>query len=138
MSLHGHSIGIDALAGSIAYKHVLEPGVSNLGTIKDRGFYLVTAAVDRLDMLKPLTRENVGDIRLSGQVIYTGLSSMQVVVKTEKVGPGDAEETIMLGIISDPHSSISLMMSRPIYDGMPRRFYSQIKTYQPFNLGNGR
>ena len=71
--------------------------MSNLGTIKDRGFYLVTAAVDRLDMLKPLTRENVGDIRLSGQVIYTGSSSMEVVVKMEKVGPVDAEETIMLG-----------------------------------------
>lgn len=73
--------------------------MSNLGAIKDRGFYLVTAAVDRLDMLKPLTRENVGDIRLSGQVIYTGLSSLEVVVKMEKIGPGDAEETIMLGMI---------------------------------------
>jgi len=112
--------------------------VSNLGAIKDRGFYFVTAAVDRLDMLKPLTREHVGDIRLSGQVIYTGSSSMEVVVKMEKVGPGDAEETIMLGISFGSPSSIPLMTSRPVYNGMPRCAYSQVKTYQPFNRGDRR
>jgi hypothetical protein len=99
---------------------------------------LVTAAVDRIDMLKPLTPENVGDIRLSGQVIYTGLSSMEVVVKMEKVGPGDAEETIMLGMIIGTPFSILLMMSRSIYNGMPRCFYSQVKACQPLNIGDGR
>ena len=118
------SIGLDALAGSIAYKHILEPGVSNLGAIKDRGFYLVTAAVDRIDMLKPLTPENVGDIRLSGQVIYTGSSSMEVVVKMETIGPSDAEETIMLGMTFNLPFSIPLIMFRPVYNGVPRCFYS--------------
>lgn len=87
-------------------------------------------------MLKPLTPENVGDIRLSGQVIYTGVSSMEVVVRMEKVGPGDAEETIMLGMIFGPPSSTPLMMSRPIYNGMSRCVYSQVTTHQPFNLGD--
>lgn len=89
-------------------------------------------------MLKPLTAEHVGDIRLSGQVIYTGLSSMEVVVKMEKVEPGDAEETIMLGMIFATPFSIPLTMYRPIYNGMPRCFYSQVKACQPLNIGDGR
>lgn len=75
-------------------------------------------------MLKPLTPENVGDIRLSGQVIFTGSSSMEVVVKMEKIGPGDDEETIMLGMTFSLPSSIPLIMVRSVYDGMPRCFYS--------------
>jgi acyl-coenzyme A thioesterase 9 len=38
---------LDSLAGSIAYKHLLGPAVQNLGTIQQRGFYIVTASVDR-------------------------------------------------------------------------------------------
>ena len=38
---------LDALAGSIAYKHVLGPGVNMLGSMQERGFFIVTAAVDR-------------------------------------------------------------------------------------------
>lgn len=38
---------LDTLAGSIAYKHMLGPGVNRLGSIQDRGFYIVTASVDR-------------------------------------------------------------------------------------------
>lgn len=40
---------LDALAGSIAYKHVLGPSVPDLvsGGPSSRGFYLVTASVDR-------------------------------------------------------------------------------------------
>jgi len=89
-------------------------------------------------MLKPLIRENVGDIRLSGQVIYTGLSSMEVVVKMEKVGPGDAEETIMLGMIFGSPSSTTLTTFRSIYNGMPRCVYRHVKTCKPFNFGDGR
>lgn len=37
---------LDSLAGSIGYKHVLEPGVE-FGSMKERGFFIVTAAVDR-------------------------------------------------------------------------------------------
>ena len=36
---------LDSLAGSIAYKHMLEPGVNEMPT--DRNFYIVTASVDR-------------------------------------------------------------------------------------------
>ena len=37
----------DSLAGSIAYKHMLGPSVQTLGRIQERGFYIVTASVDR-------------------------------------------------------------------------------------------
>ncbi|KAF5332044.1 hypothetical protein D9758_016557 [Tetrapyrgos nigripes] len=90
---------LDSLAGSIAYKHMLGPGIESVGNTKEVGFYIVTAAVERLDMLGPL---NPRDVRLSGQVIYTGSSSMEVVVKMETL-PGKAdekEETILLGRFS--------------------------------------
>ncbi len=38
---------LDSLAGSIAYKHMLGPKVETLGRIHERGFYIVTASVDR-------------------------------------------------------------------------------------------
>jgi acyl-coenzyme A thioesterase 9 len=38
---------LDSLAGSISYKHMLGPGVQTLGGIQERGFYIVTASVDR-------------------------------------------------------------------------------------------
>ncbi|PVG02136.1 Thioesterase/thiol ester dehydrase-isomerase [Serendipita vermifera] len=89
---------LDALAGGVAYKHLMEPGVTQLrGGTNERGFYVVTASVERLDMLTPLTPKNVKDLRLSGQVIYTGKSSMEVVVKMEALGHNNSEETIMLG-----------------------------------------
>ena len=37
------------------------------------------------------------DLRLSGQVIYTGLSSMEVAVKMESIGMGKSDETVLLG-----------------------------------------
>ncbi|KAH8115124.1 Thioesterase/thiol ester dehydrase-isomerase [Phellopilus nigrolimitatus] len=89
---------LDSLAGSIAYKHMLGPGVETLGRVQERGFYIVTAAVDRLDMLAPL--HPVRDLRLSGHVIYTGRSSMEIAVKMEALGPDGHELTIMLGRFS--------------------------------------
>lgn len=41
---------LDSLAGSIAYKHMLGP-VQSVGNLKKRGFYLVTASVDRFVLL---------------------------------------------------------------------------------------
>ena len=38
---------LDSLSGSISYKHMLGPHVETLGKIKERGFYIVTAAADR-------------------------------------------------------------------------------------------
>ena len=102
---------LDSLAGSIAYKHVLGPKVSALP--RDAGFYIVTASVERsapilglvsgpntdichrLDMLAPLYP--VRDMRLSGQVIHTGKSSMEVAVRMEAIEKDGQEETIMLG-----------------------------------------
>jgi acyl-coenzyme A thioesterase 9 len=110
---------LDSLAGSIGYKHLLGPAVEKLGSIEQRGFYIVTASVDRyvlqmilikfklyklsqwrLDMLAPLNP--VRDLRLSGQVIYTGRSSMEVAVRMEAMGNNDSEETIMLGMEFQP------------------------------------
>ncbi|KAF7297175.1 hypothetical protein MIND_00950600 [Mycena indigotica] len=88
---------LDSLAGSISYKHMLGPGVESLGSIEERGFYIVTASVDRLDMLSPLNPSC--DLRLSGQVIYTGKSSMEVAVKMEAIGNGP-DETVLLGRFS--------------------------------------
>lgn len=55
-------------------------------------------------MLAPLNP--LRDLRLSGQVIYTGRSSMEVAVKMEAVGPesGSSEEladqTVLIGLSS--------------------------------------
>ncbi|KDR74111.1 hypothetical protein GALMADRAFT_250901 [Galerina marginata CBS 339.88] len=89
---------LDSLAGSIAYKHMLGPGVLSVGRIEDHGFYIVTASVDRLDMLSPLNPAR--DLRLSGQVIYTGHSSMEVAVKMEHIGMGQPDDTVLIGRFS--------------------------------------
>ncbi|KAJ2915336.1 hypothetical protein MD484_g5070, partial [Candolleomyces efflorescens] len=88
----------DSLAGSVAYKHMLGPSVKTVGSIEDRGFYIVTASVDRLDMLSPLNPKR--DLRLSGLVIYTGRSSMEVVLKMESIGGGQPDEPVMIGRFS--------------------------------------
>lgn len=49
----------------------------------------------RLDMLAPLNPSR--DLRISGQVIYTGRSSMEVAVKMETFGIGQSDETVLLG-----------------------------------------
>ena len=55
--------------------------------------------INRLDMLAPLYP--VRDLRLSGQVIHVGRSSMEIAVRMEALEPGhkDGEEgkTVMLG-----------------------------------------
>ncbi|KAF8598813.1 Thioesterase/thiol ester dehydrase-isomerase, partial [Ceratobasidium sp. AG-I] len=95
---------LDALAGSIAYKHVLGPSVPDLasGGPSSRGFYLVTASVDRLDMLQSFSlAKHPSDIRLSGQVIYVGRSSIECAVRMEQLGNhGRTEQTVMLGRFS--------------------------------------
>ncbi|KAG8679462.1 hypothetical protein FRC09_018954, partial [Ceratobasidium sp. 395] len=95
---------LDALAGSIAYKHVLGPSVPDLGSVgpASRGFYLVTASVDRLDMLQAFSlSKQPSDIRLSGQVIYVGRSSIECAVRMEQLcDHGRTEKTVMLGRFS--------------------------------------
>ncbi|EJD38364.1 Thioesterase/thiol ester dehydrase-isomerase [Auricularia subglabra TFB-10046 SS5] len=92
---------LDSLAGSIAYKHILGKDVHTLGRIEDRGLYVVTAAVDRLDMLQPLAAwKHVADLRLSGNVIYTGRSSMEIAVKMEALHADQEPVTDMIGRFS--------------------------------------
>ncbi|GAB5592251.1 hypothetical protein Unana1_07151 [Umbelopsis nana] len=66
---------LDALAGAIAYKHVDNSPEAPPVTI-------VTASVDRLDLLLPNQPE---DLRLSGHVAYVGKSSMEIFIKVEKI-----------------------------------------------------
>lgn len=46
-------------------------------------------------MMSPLNPSR--DLRLSGHVIYTGRSSMEVAVKMESIGMGQPDETVLLG-----------------------------------------
>ncbi|EKM52603.1 uncharacterized protein PHACADRAFT_261141 [Phanerochaete carnosa HHB-10118-sp] len=85
---------LDSLAGAIAYKHMLGP-VERLTNEQDLPFYLVTASVDRLDVLADLSV--VRDLRLSGQVIHVGRSSVEVAVRMEALNADGTEETVMLG-----------------------------------------
>ncbi|PIL25877.1 transporter [Ganoderma sinense ZZ0214-1] len=102
---------LDSLAGSIAYKHVLGPDAAALPT--NAGFYIVTASVERLDMLASLYP--VRDMRLSGQVIHTGKSSMEVAVRMQALDKDGGEETIMLGrfcmVCRDAHTNRSTQVN---------------------------
>lgn len=70
---------LDSLAGGISYQHALggRPGEVSAP------IYIVTASVDRLDLLAPLTAD--ANYRLSGHVIYVGSSSMEVFVSIEQL-----------------------------------------------------
>lgn len=60
----------------------------------------VLTVVLRLDMLAPLYPP-VRDVRLSGQVIYVGRSSMEVVVKMEALEDNNTATTVFLGAFKD-------------------------------------
>ncbi|KAG2205628.1 hypothetical protein INT46_003455 [Mucor plumbeus] len=64
---------LDALAGAISYKHMDTFAAGPPMTV-------VTASVDRMELLMPNTVE---DFKLSGHVAYVGKSSMEVFVKLE-------------------------------------------------------
>ncbi|KAI6145913.1 thioesterase thiol ester dehydrase-isomerase [Pisolithus tinctorius] len=111
---------LDSLAGSIPYKHMLGPSVEILGRVQERGFYIVTASVERWDILASLYP--VRDTRLGGQEIYTGKSFMEVAVKMEALDPDGGGETLMLGRFSmfcrsarayKAHPVISLIIRTP-------------------------
>ncbi|KAF9784706.1 Thioesterase/thiol ester dehydrase-isomerase [Thelephora terrestris] len=87
---------LDSTAGSVAYKHLLGPEAETVGTIQEQGFYVVTASVDRLDVLAPIYPP-LRDLRLSGHVIHTGRSSMEIVVRLIGLDDGGNEESLMLG-----------------------------------------
>ncbi|KAI7902889.1 acyl-CoA thioester hydrolase [Cokeromyces recurvatus] len=72
---------LDALAGAISYKHI--------DTFNPRAppLTVVTASVDRMELLMPNTVE---DLKLSGHVAYVGKSSMEVFVKVETIPKYDS------------------------------------------------
>ncbi|KAJ1036119.1 hypothetical protein NDA18_000262 [Ustilago nuda] len=70
---------LDSLAGAISYQHALGPRPGEVSA----AIYIVTASVDRLDLLAPLTAD--ANYRLSGHVIYVGSSSMEVFVSIEEL-----------------------------------------------------
>ncbi|GAA5932046.1 hypothetical protein JCM3775_004222 [Rhodotorula graminis] len=88
----------DSLAGAAAYRYVLPDGAE----ISDASgvFFLVTAAVDRMDVLRPVANPDgsVPDIRLSAHVSYATSSSLEVFVRMSTVPTTDNDsETILLG-----------------------------------------
>jgi acyl-coenzyme A thioesterase 9 len=91
---------LDSLAGSISYRHVL-PDNASISDARAAGIYLVTAAIERLDMLRPLSATQPENLRLSGHISYTSRSSMEVLVKLESVsrarGLQDNPEAILVG-----------------------------------------
>ncbi|CAD6930900.1 unnamed protein product [Tilletia controversa] len=72
---------LDTLAGACSYQHVL--GAQPREGDFSNPVYIVTASVDRLDMLEPLYPGC--DYRLAGQVIYTGSSSLEVLVTVDEI-----------------------------------------------------
>ncbi|CAO3570903.1 unnamed protein product [Mortierella alpina] len=81
---------LDALAGAISYKHADD------GKADSSPLTIVTASVDRIDLLKPL---GVSDLRLSGHVTYVGYSSMEIFMKMEEISedkPGKHGDTILV------------------------------------------
>ncbi|GAA5924811.1 uncharacterized protein JCM15063_005740 [Sporobolomyces koalae] len=89
----------DWLAGSSAYQHVLPKGVSVADAAK-YGFYLVTAAVERMDVLRPLYNPDgsVPDLRLTAHVAYATESSLEVFVRLSTITKTPLESsTILIG-----------------------------------------
>ena len=90
---------LDALAGMVAYAHTGE------------GVTIVTAAVDRIQMRRPI--REICDLELSGQVTFaTGRSSMEVSLQVAKApAPGttaQSEDVLLTSTFTmvalDPHS----------------------------------
>lgn len=62
------------------------------------GIYLVTAAVDRMDVLKPLSHfDGKTDLRLSGYVAYATESSLEVFVRLSTLPASGESETVLIG-----------------------------------------
>lgn len=92
----------DTVVFIAAYRHCLPAGALP-SAAHSYGFYLVTAAVDRMDMLRPLEDPITGvvpDLRLSGHVSFTTDSSLEVFVRLSTIPSLESEKepvTILLG-----------------------------------------
>ncbi|EDO16929.1 hypothetical protein Kpol_1020p38 [Vanderwaltozyma polyspora DSM 70294] len=80
---------LDSLAGKIAYKHTapVEP-------------MIVTASVDRIYLLKPIDSIADYNVILSGSVIYTGRSSMEIAI-TARATKNEVPKEISEETLSD-------------------------------------
>ncbi|UZJ52990.1 hypothetical protein CBS101457_002310 [Exobasidium rhododendri] len=86
---------LDSLSGDISYSHVLGGRPTALKQSLNP-IFIVTASVDRLDLLEQLRADK--DYRLSGMVIYVGSSSMEVLVTIDEMGEGlEAAKTCLTG-----------------------------------------
>jgi acyl-coenzyme A thioesterase 9 len=93
------STDFDSLAGAAGYRYVLPDGTLPADA-SHYGLYLVTAAVDRIDLLRPLEDPSgsVPDLRLSGHVSYATTSSLEVFVRLSTIPKeGEKAETILVG-----------------------------------------
>ena len=88
----------DSLAGAAAYRHVLPDGCKPQDASR-WGVYLVTAAVDRMDVLTPLSQfDGTTDFRLSAHVAYATESSLEVFVRLSTIpAEGEQSTTILIG-----------------------------------------
>eukprot|EP00842_Homolaphlyctis_polyrhiza_P001636 jgi/Hompol1/2473/HPOL_000092-RA len=69
---------LDALAAAIAFLHV---GITKRSDAIDAGVTVVTASVDRIDMLRSIPSDR--DVKLSGFVTYVGASSLEISLSME-------------------------------------------------------
>lgn len=83
---------IDGMAGHISFLHAL----GYIPTRQDRGspVITVTASVDRLDLLRPMTP--FCDYHLIGATISVGRSSMEVLIAIEELNPTTGKQEIVL------------------------------------------
>lgn len=93
-----HLADFDSLAGAAAYRYVLPDG-ADIAEAHKHGFYLVTAAVDRMDVLRPVINADgsVPDLRLSAHVSYATSSSLEVFVRMSTIPAAGESETCLLG-----------------------------------------
>ncbi|KAH8926184.1 Thioesterase/thiol ester dehydrase-isomerase, partial [Atractiella rhizophila] len=102
----------DTLAGSIAYNHCLPDGYGAQDARKF-GIYVVTAAVDRLDMLHPISAEEPEDLQLSGYVANVGKSSMSIFVRLASLSSG-TPKTLLHGRFTMACRNLKTGKSHPV------------------------
>lgn len=85
---------MDGMAAAVSYLHAMGRLPSN----QDQGspVFTVTASVDRLELLRPLSTQC--DYHLIGITIYAGTSSMEVLTAIEEVAPDGKRETVLTGM----------------------------------------
>ncbi|GJE94624.1 hypothetical protein PsYK624_107950 [Phanerochaete sordida] len=111
---HGKARGLSRLARGQHQAQAHAPSVERIAAPAALGFYLVTASLsmDRLDMLVCMSPEH--DLRLSGQVVYVGRSSMEVAVRMEALNSDGSEETVMLGRLCTVCSDSKAHKAHPV------------------------